>query len=244
MTSKFPINKGFIEFGEPDSVDPPAGPTIEISGRATRKQPPKSGSMWVTITGKGASREAAWAEFQTSLAALRDTLGAHAEMGNALPTESEEEVTRKLRTGIDHTVTSVIEITFTPNHFAEVIEALIRCGLPVTSPNFTYGEVVEVTPEMLTAASADARANAVAVLAGVGARIGKLVSIRIGAPQRRAVWGDIKDLLPSFNSVHYSRMMSDSSLSLDEEKLETYDTEVEVTVEYEVIESADQEVTR
>lgn len=235
MTRTFPGIKESIDFGDAAGPERPAVPTITASGRAVRKLRPTSGALIVNVVGRGETREEAWTRFQERLTALRDALGGDAVVGNAIPDEDQEETSRKLRTVLEHVVSSAVEVTFSPSRFAEVIDALIRCGLPVPVPRFSYGDLAEITPDLLTEASADARRNAIAVVSGVDARVGRLVSITIGAPVRRSVRISAQTLMEELTSVNYMRTVSPDTFSFDEEKLETFNSEVHVTVEYEVV---------
>jgi uncharacterized protein YggE len=209
-------------------------PTIEVSGKATRQQPPKAGVVVVPVSAKGPTQEAAWAKFQEVINGLRTEVAEFGTVGNSMPTESSEEVSRGLRSGIEFTVTDRIEIEFIPANYAAIIHALVACGLPVSAPRFTYEEQSEVTPTLLGEAAAVAKANAEGIALGVQSRLGRLVSINVGPPTRRRVYRPLKEI--DWGLTLSSRMQTFDSMSLVEDTLETFNTEVEVTVEYEVVE--------
>lgn len=216
-------------------------PTIEVTGKATREQLPTSGRMGATITGTSQVREEAWENFQQRLAALRDALGDNAELGNAVPDESQEEATKMFRPVTEYTVSAVVEVTFAPTKFGAVIAALVECDLPYSMPDFTFDKLPAVTPELLTAAAAEAKINAEAIAAGVGAVIGRLVAINVGAPKYKPTKRGLRWFFndsPTFNFTSHFASRPLVNWDIDEEKFETHDTEVLVTVEYEVIEVA------
>ena len=227
----------------PITTPVPAVPTIQTSGIAVRQQPPVSGRTAVTISVTAPNRESAWALFQETRSKLCTALGANAKVGNSLPRESSEEITKMLRTETEFTVSDNIEITFEPARIGDVIAAMLNLDLKFTTPTFVFDKLPKVTPELLGAAAALAKTNAAGVAAGVGAHLGRLVSINVGPPQLKTVYRPLTSVEPSFNKnwlasmVHTSRSMSVlDSWDFDEEQLATYDTEVQVSVEYEVIE--------
>lgn len=222
-----------------------ARPTIQVSGIAVRQQPATSGRTTVIIDVKAPNREEAWRMFQEARSKLAAALGDTAELGNSLPRESSEEVSKMLRTETEHTVTDNIEVTFVPARVGEVIAVLLSCDLSFTTPTFGFDTLPKVTPELLGAAAGVAKTNAAGIAAGVGGRLGRLVSINVGPPQLKTVYRPLTEVEPSINrswltsisrSVHASSFLD--SWDFDEEKLKTYDTEVQVTVEYEIIEES------
>jgi hypothetical protein len=189
------------------------------------------------------SRDEAWAKFNEARARMCVALGDKAEVDNSLPKESSEEVTKMLRSEIEYTVSDDIEVTFEPARIGEVLLALLECELHFITPTFVFDKLPKVTPELLAEAAATAKLNAAGVVAGVGARIGRLVSINVGPPQLKTVYRPWTTVEPTFNtslfsalSVVNAKASPFESWEFDEEKLATYDTEVQVTVEYEVIE--------
>jgi uncharacterized protein YggE len=125
-------------------------------------------------------------------------------------------------------------VEFVPANYGQILEALLKCGLPISTPSFTYDDLPKATPELLAEAAAAAKANALGIAAGVHGKIGRLVSINVGPPRLKLVLRPTRAIESVFNSASLSSFNSTSQL-LDE-KLETFDTEVQVTVEYEVIE--------
>lgn len=210
-------------------------PTIEVTGKAIRQQAPKAGVIQVPIEGKASSQETAWGKFQDCVNRLREEVGEFGTVGNSLPTESSEEVSRGLRSGTEFTVTDNIEVEFIPTHYGRILDALVSCGLPISAPRFTYEEQSEVTPELLAQAAAAAKVNAEAVAAGVQSRLGRLVSINVGDPSRKRVYRPQHEVEWNFGDVNRSVSLV-NSLFLAEDKLETFNTEIQVTVEFEVIE--------
>lgn len=220
--------------------NPPALPTIEVTGNAVRQQAPKSGVIFAPVEGKALTQEAAWEKFQTLVDALYEAVGTAGTIGNVMPRESSEDVSRVLRSGVEYTVAANIEVEFVPANYAQVLEAFLKCGVKISIPRFTYDELPKVTPELLAEAAAAARDNATGIATGVHGRIGRLVAINIGPPRRKAVFRPARDM-DSIFSLNLSPSLSrhtSSFASLVEEKLETYDTEIQVTVEYEIIEDS------
>ena len=209
-------------------------PTIEVTGSAIRQQAPKNGVIQVPITAKAPTQEAAWTKFQESHLGLSEAIGAAGTIGNVMPHESSEEVSRGLRSGLEYTVRASIGVEFVPANYGQILEALLKCGLPISTPSFTYDDLPKATPELLAEAAAAAKANALGIAAGVHGKIGRLVSINVGPPRLKLVLRPTRAIESVFNSASLSSFNSTSQL-LDE-KLETFDTEVQVTVEYEVIE--------
>ena len=229
----------------PATTAVPVLPTIQTSGIAVRQQPPVSGRTTVTISATAPNREAAWSLFQQTRSTLCAALGANAKVGNSLPRESSEEITKMLRTETEHTVCDDIEVTFEPTRIGDVIAALLACDLKFATPTFVFDKLPKVTPELLGSAAAVAKTNAAGVAAGVGARLGRLVSINVGPPQLKTVYRPLRSIEPTFDRTFFLSMARSSnsasfldSWDFDEEQLATYDTEVQVTVEYEVIEDA------
>lgn len=214
-------------------------PTIEVSGTAVRQQAPKLGVISVSVSVKAPTQVAVWAKFQDLCNQLREAIGTFGTVGNSMPTESSEEVSRGLRSGVEYTARDTIEVEFSLANYGEILQALVNCGLPISTPRFTYDDLPKVTPDLLAAAAAAAaaaKANAEGVAAGIQGRIGRLVSINVGPPCLKTVYRSSKEIergFPNFVSL-LSQNMSFSTAIL-EEKLKTYDTEVQVTVEYEVI---------
>lgn len=211
-------------------------PTIEVTGSAVRQQAPKHGVMHVPITGKAPTQEAAWAKFQELHLGLKESIGTAGTIGNVMPRESSEEVSRGLRSGVEYSVTANIEVEFVPANYGHILEALLKCELPISTPRFVYDNLPKATPELLAEAAATAKANAAGIATGVQGKIGRLVSINIGPPRLKPV------LRPThaIDSVVYSHALRANPLELRlmEEQLETFDTEVQVTVEYEIIEDS------
>lgn len=216
----------------------PKVPTIEVSGKALRQQAAKSGILRVPVSAKDRGQEAAWAKYQTLFAQLRDAVGAFGTLSNSMPTETSSEIS-KWQSGVEYTVSATIDVEFIPANYGEILQALVECGLPANSPRFTYDDLAKITPELLAKASEDARANAKGVADGINGRLGRLVSIHVGQPGRNRVdrplrhfdWGLSYSLHSKVSALNFSD-------GLDEEKIETYDTEVVVTVKYEVIENS------
>lgn len=211
-------------------------PTIEVTGNAVRQQVPKSGVIFVTLSEKAPTQEGAWSKFQGSHAALIEAIGTAGTLGNVMPTESSQEVSRGLRSGVEFVVTATIEVAFSPSSYAQIIEAFLKCGLPVSLPRFTYDELPKVTPELLGEAAASARANAVGIANGVEGKIGRLVAINIGPPRRKPVFRSTREIDVTWKAM--LPMYSQFNTQLMEEKLETFDTEIQVTVEFEIIQDA------
>lgn len=213
-------------------------PTIEVSGKALRQQAAKSGVIRVPVSAKNRVQEAAWAEYQALIAQLRDAVGAFGTLGNSMPTERSSEIS-KWQSGVEYTVSATIDVEFIPANYGEILQALVECGLPANSPRFTYDDLAKITPELLAKASEDAKANAAGVAAGIHGRLGRLVSIQVGQPARKSVFRPIRQFDWFLNSSLHSKVQAlNFSDGLDEEKIETYDTEVVVTVKYEVIENS------
>lgn len=211
-------------------------PTIEVTGSAIRQQAPKNGVITVPVTGKAPTQEAAWAKFQETHLGLKEAVETAGTIGNVMPRESSEEVSRGLRSGVEFSVTAIIEVEFVPANYGQILEALLKCGLPISTPRFVYDDLPKVTPELLAEAAATAKANAVGIATGVQGKIGRLVSINIGPPRLKPVFRPTH----AIESVIYSRSMTADHFEsrLLEEKLETFDTEIQVTVEYEIIEDS------
>ena len=213
-------------------------PTIRVTGTTVRQQPPKFGVIAVTVSEKGPTQEQAWEKFQRKISELNEALGAFGTVSNVMPRETSEDVSRGLRSGVEYTVSAYIEVEFTPANYGQILEAFVKCGLPISAPRFTYDELAKLTPELLAEAAAAAKANAEGIALGVGGHLGRLASIQIGAPRLLPVYRPIS-AMDSFISASLSLHKTKSySRLLDEEKLETYDTEVQVTVEYEIIENS------
>jgi uncharacterized protein YggE len=216
---------------EPNSV-----PTIEVTGSAIRQQAPKNGVILVPMTEKAPLQEAAWAKFQEAHLGLKEAIATAGTIGNVMPRQSSEEVSRGLRSGVEYSVTAIIEVEFIPANYGQILEALLKCGLPISTPRFVYDDLPKATPELLAEAAATARANAAGIAAGVQGKIGRLVSINIGPPRLKPV------LRPThaIESVIYKHATTANHFEsrLLEEKLETFDTEIQVTVEYEIIEDS------
>ena len=213
-------------------------PTIRVTGSTVRQQPPKFGVIAVTVSEKGPPQEQAWEKFQRKISELNEALGAFGTVSNVMPRETSEDVSRGLRSGVEYTVSAYIEVEFTPANYGQILEAFVKCGLPISAPRFTYDELAKLTPELLAEAAAAAKANAEGIALGVGGHLGRLASIQIGAPRLLPVYRPIS-AMDSFISASLSLHKTKSySRLLDEEKLETYDTEVQVTVEYEIIENS------
>jgi uncharacterized protein YggE len=107
--------------------------------------------------------------------------------------------------------------------------------LPISAPRFTYEEQTEVTPELLNQATKVAMTNAEAIATGVNRRLGRLVSIEVGHPSRRRVFRPQHELDWGLALINRSMSMN-TSLSLTEDKLETFNTEIQITVEFEILE--------
>ena len=210
-------------------------PTIEVTGTAIRQQAPKAGVIWVPLEVKASTQETAWGKFQDVVNQLRKEVNEFGTVGNSLPTEKSEEVSRGLRSGTEYTVTDNIEVEFIPANYGHILDALVTCGLPISAPQFTYEEQTEVTPELLTQATAAAKVNAEAIAAGVHGRLGRLVAINVGHPSRKRVYRPQHEVEWNFGLINRSMSLVDS-LTLTEDKLETFNTEIQVTVEFEVIE--------
>jgi uncharacterized protein YggE len=216
----------------------PKAPTIEVSGKAFRQQVAKSGVMKVPVSANNRVQEAAWAEFQVLIAQLRDAVGTYGTLGNSMPTERSSEIS-KWQSGVEYTVSTIIEVEFIPANYGEILQALVKCGLPAHSPRFTYDDLAKITPELLAKASEDAKDNAAGVAAGIQGRLGRLVSIQVGQPARKSVFRPFREFDWGLSySLHSKVQALNFSDGLDEEKIETYDTEVVVTVKYEVIENS------
>lgn len=222
----------------------PRMPTIQVSGTAVRQQPPTSGRTTVKITQKAPSRDEAWIKFNEALSQLIAAIGGNGKVGNSLPRESTEETTKMLRTETEYTVADDVEITFEPALIGEVIAVLLSFDLEFSTPTFVFEKLPKMTPELLGEAAGVAKRNAAGLVAGIGAHLGRLVSINYGPPQLKTVYRPITEIEPNFgarlNSILVNKSASMSSFldswNYDEEQLATYDTEVQVTVEYEVIE--------
>jgi uncharacterized protein YggE len=213
----------------------PRTPTIEVSGTAIRQQAPKAGVITVPIEAKAPSQEAAWGKFQDAINQLRQKVGDFGTVGNSLPTEKSEEVSRGLRSGTEYTVTDSVEVEFILPNYGHILDALLSCGLPISAPRFTYEEQTEVTPELLNQATKVAMTNAEAIATGVNRRLGRLVSIEVGHPSRRRVFRPQHELDWGLALINRSMSMN-TSLSLTEDKLETFNTEIQITVEFEILE--------
>ena len=225
-----------MSYKTPAPSEPNSIPTIEVTGSAIRQQTPKNGVILVPLTGKAPTQEAAWAKFQEAHLGLKEAIGTAGTIGNVMPRESSEEVSRGLRSGVEFSVSAIIEVEFAPAHYGQIIEALLKCGLPISTPRFVYDDLPKVTPELLAEAAETAKANAVGIAAGIQGKIGRLVSINIGPPRLKPV------LRPThaIESVFYQNAITANHFEsqLLEEKLETFDTEIKVTVEYEIIEDS------
>lgn len=210
-------------------------PRIEVTGKATLQQTPTIGQTQAQIEGWGQTREDAWEEFQRNLNALRELLGSSGVVGNAVPTETPVEVNKGPRAVTEFSVHDTVIITFEPDAFGEVVAALVKCDVAFSTPQFKFESQPEVTPALLTAAADQARINASAIAAGVGATLGRLVAINVGSPRMRSMW---KPYYSYNKSLHMpSNALEIRSLEINQEQLETYDTVAEVTVTYEIIEA-------
>ena len=222
-------------YGKSESEPTQSGPTIQVTGSHKMEQRPNSGRITVMVQGAGSDRESAWVEFRDRLNVLKEQLGKFASVGNAVPSETQREITKTLRTMNEFVVTADIEVNFPPGDFGNLVAALVANDLEYSTPTFEFDSNFSITAEMLAAAAADATEHAAAIAQGVGASIGRLVSINIGQPRRKSefrTW-------PSSTLAHHMMLPSYSfgSLDLDEEKFETFDLIATVTAEYEVIES-------
>lgn len=214
----------------------PKIPTIQVSGTAVSQLPPKSGVMQVTIEVKASTQEAAWTKFQETTDQFRDQVGEHGTIKNILPRESAEEVSRALRTGTGYSVKAFVEIEFDFCEYGEILKALISSGIAPTTPRFIYDKSLAVSPELYTEATKNAKINAMAIALGVEGQLGRLVSINVGLPRLNTVFRRQPDFFPIWN--YSTAMRSEFNFEgLDEEQLETFDTEVQVTVEFEIIEN-------
>jgi uncharacterized protein YggE len=126
-------------------------------------------------------------------------------------------------------------VEFILPNYGHILDALLNCGLPISAPRFTYEEQTEVTPELLNQATKVAMTNAEAIATGVNRRLGRLVAINVGHPSRRRVYRPQHELDWGFPLIHRSMSMN-TSLSLTEDKLETFNTEIQITVEFEILE--------
>lgn len=218
----------------------PTRPTIQTTGVAVRQLPPKSGRTSATITTKAPTRDEAWLEFQKTLTSLRAALAGLAEVGNSLPRESTEEVTKLLRTETEYILTDEIEITFEPGKIGELIKALVDNNVRFTTPTFMYDKLPKTSPELLGEAARVAKQNAVGLVAGIDARLGRLVAINVGPPQLKKIERNWSSFEPVWDSLNLSMTALHSatidSWDFDLDQVTTYDTEVLVTVEFEVIE--------
>lgn len=215
-------------------------PTIMVEGKASYPHPPTKGKFNVHITVTDKDREMTWARFQEAVSNLRDGLGSQAEIGNVVPVENAEEVNRAFRQSMEFTVSAGVEISFSPASFGVVVQALIECNIPYSSPSFAFDKTPVVTPELLKAAAADARINASAIAEGVGGHLGRLVSVHIGSPTTRMSSRRLLSFLDErkwLTTTAHSVVAND--WGFDELKLDTYDTHAIVTVEYEIVESVD-----
>jgi uncharacterized protein YggE len=215
----------------------PQIPTIQVSGIAVSQLPPKSGVIQVHIQEKASSQEAAWSKFQQTTSRFRDNVGDNGSIGNVMPRESSEEVSRALRSGMEFTVKACIDIEFEPAKYGNILKALISSDLSPTIPRFVYDKTPSTSPELYTEATAKAKENARAVALGVDGRLGRLVSINIGPPRIKPVFRKQSEILFS-TAVSMSVAREFNFAGLDEDKLETFDTEVQITVEFEIIENA------
>jgi uncharacterized protein YggE len=211
-------------------------PTIQVSGTALRQLPPKYGVIQATIEEKASTQEAAWTNFQATSDRFRDKVGDHGTIKNIMPRESAEEVSRTLRSGMEYTVKAIVEVEFEPSAYGEILKALISSGLAPTTPRFVYDKTPSTSPELYTEATTKAKENARAVALGVDGRLGRLVSINIGPPRIKPVFRKQSEILFS-TAVSMSVAREFNFAGLDEDKLETFDTEVQITVEFEIIEN-------
>lgn len=153
-----------------------------------------------------------------------------------MPKETSEEVSRGLRSGVEHTVTADIEVEFTLENYGRILEALVKCGLPISTPRFTYDDLPKATPELLAEAAATAKESAAGIAIGVGGKTDRLVSINVGPPRRNPVLRQSTEIDFSLTASLHSSASRDvlDYLRLNDEKLQTYGTEVQVTVKYEI----------
>lgn len=214
----------------------PQIPTIQVSGTALSQLPPKYGVIQATIEEKASSQEAAWTKFQATSDRFRDKVGDHGTIKNIMPRESAEEVSRTLRSGMEFTVKAIVEVEFEPCAYGEILKALIASGLAPTTPRFVYDKTPSTSPELYTEATAKAKENARAVALGVDGRLGRLVSINIGPPRIKPVFRKQSEILFS-TSVSMNVAREFNFAGLNEDELETFDTEVQITVEFEIIEN-------
>lgn len=235
----------FVITDEPEVSSGPRIPTVKATGKAIHQHAPTSVRTSVTIAATATSREQAWEKFHALLGSLRDQVGVHGELGNSVPTQTEEEVNKPPRTLYVYTVTDSVEVTFSPSNFGQVIRSLVSCDLQFTSPTFVFDKSPDVAPDLLTRASAAARLNAKALAEGIGHQLGRLVAIATHSPVVNSRIGFPHFLNQVANRSSMSGADDFDSWQIDDEKIETYDTEVYVTVEFEVIpETSDQEVTQ
>jgi len=217
-------------------------PTIMVAGKASHPHAPTKGQFNVNVVASDKDRETAWSKFQAAVKNLRDGLGSQAEIGNVVPVENAEEVTKAFRQSMEFTVSAEVEISFQPASFGVVVQALIECNIPYSSPSFTFDKTPVVTPELLKAAAEQGRINASAIAEGVGGRLGRLVSVHTGSPtttsgsRRLRSFLDEPKWLMTMTTVNRALV---ADWGFDELKLDTYDTHAVITVEYEIIESVD-----
>ena len=214
----------------------PQIPTIQVSGTAVSQLPPKSGVMQVIIEEKASTQEAAWVKFQATADRFRNNVGSHGKIKNIMPRESSEEVSRTLRSAMEYTVKAVVDIEFDPSAYGDILKALISSELAPTTPRFVYDKTPAVTPDLYTQATIAAKTNAAAIAIGAGGRLGRLVSINVGPPRLKSIFRTHSDFLIT-NTFSRNLAANFNFVDLDEDELETFDSEVQVTVEYEIIEN-------
>ncbi len=170
--------------GEPLKV--PA--SIEATGSATQKQLPDEGNLEVLISEEASTPEEAWTKFQTVAEKLLAAIGTTATVGTIKPAQDTKTVSATLRGDREvFCVSAEITIYFDIENFGAVIAAMVENGFSYSNILFTYSDKIEISPELLEAASKDALIRAEAVARGAGKTIGRLVSIQIGRTERKSL---------------------------------------------------------
>ena len=220
--------------GEPIKV--PA--SIEATGTATQKQLPDAGHLEVLISEEASTTEEAWAKFQAAVEKLLAAIGITATVGTIEPAQDTKTISATLRSDREvFCVSAEITIYFDIENFGTVIAAMAENGFAYSNILFTYNDKIEVSPELLEAASKDALIRAEAVAKGVGKKIGRLVTIQIGRTERKSMLFDepIFKSVSMFSSSHSTLTIDPSLFDVNMSSLRAHVVVAEVTARFEIL---------
>lgn len=216
--------------------------TIEATGKATLEQLPDKGQLRVALIEEASTPEEAWQKFQGKAQELISALGTIATIGTIQPAQDSKMVSATLRGEREVFVVSAdITVYFDIENFGLVIAAMAHNHFAYSNIMFTYSDKLDVTPELLQQASANARINADAVARGVGKTIGRLVSIRIGETDRKPYrpikrdWDDI-EIFSALRSVTTTLSVDPSLFDVNMASLNSHLVVAHVTAQFEIVE--------